>query len=235
MTTQAKALYLPLLYVSAFLGFLVWGRPAYADQIVALVDDHGHKIYINVPDMTADTGSRLARHYRPQRSSTALPPEEVDRLVAHTATQKRVDPKLVHSIIQVESGYDPNAVSRKGAMGLMQLIPGTAKRFGVENPFDPKQNIEGGVSYLKYLLDKFGGDVTLSLAAYNAGENSVLRYGGIPALEETQNYVRKVNNLYGSPTPPKDVGQKPKEPPKSVIYRYVDDRGVVHYTNGYEF
>jgi hypothetical protein len=235
MTIQGKGVTSSLLSVWALVGFFLCGRAAYADQIVALVDEHGHKIYINVPDMSPDTGSRLSRNYRPQRSLNALPPEEVDRLVTHTASQKQVDPKLVHSIIQVESGYDPNAVSRKGAMGLMQLIPGTARRFGVENPFDPKQNIEGGVSYLRYLLDMFDGDVTLSLAAYNAGENSVLRYGGIPAFEETQNYVRKVNNLYGSAHVPKDGGQKQKEPPKSVIYRYVDAQGVVHYTNGYEF
>ena len=120
-------------------------------------------------------------------------------------------------------------------MGLMQLVPGTAKRFGVENPFDPKHNIEGGVSYLKYLLEMFDGDVTLSLAAYNAGENSVLRYGGIPAFAETQDYVRKVNNLYGANPPSGEAGQKTKEPPKATIYRYVDAQGVVHYTNGYEF
>ena len=170
--------------------------PARADKIVAIIDGHGHKIFVNGPD--DDNRARTGHRFHPVRSPNALPPEVMDKLVVQAATAKQVDPKLVHSIIQVESGYDPNAVSRKGAMGLMQLIPDTAKRFGVENPFDPTQNIHGGVSYLRYLLDMFKGDVTLSLAAYNAGENSVLRYGGVPDFRETQDYVRKVNYLYGA-------------------------------------
>jgi soluble lytic murein transglycosylase-like protein len=202
---------------------------------VALVDDHGHKVYINVPETAAASRRGIVNGFRPVKSTITLPPEEVTRLVHEAAARKQVDPKLVHSIIQVESGYDPNAVSRKGAMGLMQLIPGTAKRFGVENPFDPKQNIHGGVSYLRHLLDMFGGDVTLSLAAYNAGENSVLRFGGIPAFQETQDYVRKVNNLYGSNAPSHEGEQRAKEPPQAPIYRYVDAQGVMHFTNGYEF
>jgi soluble lytic murein transglycosylase-like protein len=88
---------------------------------------------------------------------------------------------------------------------------------------------------LRHLLDLFGGDLTLSLAAYNAGENSVLRSGGVPNISETKNYVRKVSNLYGSPAVPKTGEQKPQEPPRAPIYRYVDAHGVVHYTNGYEF
>jgi soluble lytic murein transglycosylase-like protein len=117
-------------------------------------------------------------------------------------------------------------------MGLMQLIPATAQRFGVANPFDPKQNLEGGITYLKYLMSLFGGDLALSLAAYNAGENAVRRTGGIPWIAETQNYVRKVTELY-SPrtvlTPPKQ--QTAAEPTQAPIYRYVDAYGVVHFTN----
>jgi len=109
-------------------------------------------------------------------------------------------------------------------MGLMQLIPETAQRFGVENPFNPRENIEGGVSYLKHLLDLFGGDLSLSLAAYNAGEGAVQRFGGIPSFAETRNYVRKVTNIYQSAP----LGDKPQASP---IIRYVDERGVVHYSN----
>ncbi|MBI4165125.1 MAG: transglycosylase SLT domain-containing protein [Acidobacteria bacterium] len=210
-----------------------WVAPVQAESIVAMVDEHGHTIYVNAP---SDGGSGKGVHsFRPVRSPSALPQAEVNRLVELAATSKQVDPKLVHSIIQVESGYDPNAVSRKGAMGLMQLVPGTAKRFGVENPFDPVQNIHGGVSYLKYLLDMFSGDVTLSLAAYNAGENSVLRTGGVPAFRETQDYVRKVNYLYGSEIPAGQPAQKLEAPPKAEIYRYVDEQGIVHFTNGQDF
>jgi len=222
-------------YVVAFAcGFvlaLLSDGGARADEIVALVDEHGHKVYINTgePPTRVDWTTRSFRSGPPGLSK--LPPQEVDRLVQQTANRFQVDPHLVHAIIQVESKYDPKAVSRKGAMGLMQLVPATAQRFGVENPFDPQQNIEGGVNYLRYLLKVFGGDLALSLAAYNAGEQWVLRTGRIPPFTETRHYIQKVTNLYregSSPTAP-----KPKAPElaKSPIIRYVDAQGVVHFTN----
>lgn len=234
MKAHIKTVFPSLHYIAAVVSILLaCAVPVHADKIVAMIDEHGHKIFVNAPDNAG--GGRGAVTFRPVRSVNALPPAEVDKLVVQAATAKQVDPKLVHSIIQVESGYDPNAVSRKGAMGLMQLIPDTAKRFGVENPFDPGQNIHGGVSYLRYLLDMFKGDVTLSLAAYNAGENSVLRVGGVPSFRETQDYVRRVNYLYGTEIPAAPVARKSPEAGKSAIYRYVDDQGIVHYTNGQEF
>lgn len=233
MTTYIKPASPCLHLISALVFLMAWAAPLRAEKIVAMVDDHGHTIYVNATDDAGD--GRAGRSYRPVRSLSALPPAEVDKVVVKAAAAKQVDPKLVHSIIQVESGYNPNAVSNKGAMGLMQLIPGTAKRFGVENPFDPVQNVQGGVSYLKYLLDMFKGDVTLSLAAYNAGENSVLRSGGVPAFRETQDYVRKVNSLYGSDISAGEAASKTTKPPQPSIYRYVDEQGVVHYTNGQEF
>ena len=114
--------------------------------------------------------------------------ETVDRI----AQQNQISPELVHSVIQVESNYDPNAVSRKGAQGLMQLIPSTARRFGVSDVFDPADNIQGGARYLKYLLALYKGDEALALAAYNAGEGAVARYGGVPPFAETQDYVANV-------------------------------------------
>jgi Transglycosylase SLT domain len=205
--------------------------PAIADQIVAIVDEHGHKVYIN----TGETGSGVdwvTRSYHPNSAAASNHPvEEIDRLVDQTANRHQVDPNLVRAIVRVESDYDPGAVSNKGAMGLMQLIPATARRFGVENPFDPKQNLEGGVNYLRYLLDLFGGNLSLSLAAYNAGEHSVQRFGGIPAFTETRNYVRKVTTLYQPGDAPAAVKSIPQEPPKAPITRYVDEHGVVHYTN----
>ena len=132
---------------------------AKADQIVVLVDENGHKIYVN----TGETSTRvdwMTRSFRPSASAiSARIPANIDQLVEQTASRYQVDPELIRAIIRVESGYDPKAVSSKGAMGLMQLIPATAQRFGVANPFDPKQNLEGGVNYLKYLLDLFGGDL----------------------------------------------------------------------------
>jgi len=204
-----------------------------ADQIVALVDEHGRKVYIN----TGEKSKRVdwvARSFGATRSvPNSLAPQEVDRLVKETAERDRVDPQLVHAIIKVESEYDPNAVSRRGAMGLMQLIPATARRFGVENPFDPQQNIEGGVSYLKYLLDIFGGDLALSLAAYNAGENYVLRTGRIPSFPETRDYVRKVTTLYQNGYSPTAAKSSSGRGQKLPILRYVDAEGVVHFTNVY--
>jgi soluble lytic murein transglycosylase-like protein len=162
----------------------------------------------------------------------ATPTPEISSLVDKTAGEHQVDPKLVHAIIQVESGYNPRALSRKGARGLMQLIPATAARFGVRNSYNPEQNIEGGVTYLKYLLDLFGGNVPLSVAAYNAGENAVLKKGGIPAYAETVNYVQRVTGLYNPGPQVSPQVQAFSEPKDAPIFRLVDQRGVVHYTNG---
>ncbi|MGQ9365990.1 lytic transglycosylase domain-containing protein [Azospirillum sp. A39] len=133
-----------------------------------------------------------------------IPPKEVKALVTKLAPAYRLDPDLVLAVISVESGYRPNAVSPKQAMGLMQLIPDTAKRFGVADPFDPEDNIRGGMKYLRWLLAYFKGDVSLALAGYNAGENAVLRHGGVPPYTETQNYVVRVRSLYGDKTHPYD-------------------------------
>ena len=110
-----------------------------------------------------------------------------------------VDPALVKAVISTESGWNPQAVSNKGAVGLMQLIPGTAQRFGVGNAFDPAQNVEGGTTYLKSLLDRYNGDLSKTLAAYNAGEHAVDQIGGVPAYRETQRYVQKVTTHISAP------------------------------------
>lgn len=114
-------------------------------------------------------------------------------LIREVARAQDIAPQLLHAVIAVESGFDAHAVSRKGAMGLMQLMPATARRFNVADPFDPRQNLAGGASYLKWLLGRFGGDLQLALAAYNAGENAVVRAGHqIPPYEETRAYVPRV-------------------------------------------
>jgi soluble lytic murein transglycosylase-like protein len=112
--------------------------------------------------------------------------------VARIAAEQSLPPELIHSVIQVESGYNPYAVSPKGALGLMQLIPSTARRFGVADAFDPADNIQGGAKYLKYLLGLYGGNSVLALAAYNAGEGAVARYGAVPPFPETRQYVSSV-------------------------------------------
>ena len=122
---------------------------------------------------------------------------EVEAVVRRLAPRFGLDPNLVLAVIAAESDFNPQARSPKGALGLMQLIPATARRFGVSDPLEPLQNLRGGMSYLRWLLARFDGDVPLTLAGYNAGENAVERHGGIPPYTETQTYVRRILAHYG--------------------------------------
>lgn len=121
-------------------------------------------------------------------------PKRFNEIIAKASQVYGVNPKLIHSVIRHESNYNPRAVSPAGAMGLMQLIPGTAKRMGVQDAFDPYQNIMGGTKYLRLLLDMFKGNPINAIAAYNAGEHRVIKYGGVPPFPETKQYVKRVIN-----------------------------------------
>lgn len=123
---------------------------------------------------------------------------DIDFLVQKAGLRHNVDTDLIHAVIRQESNYDVFAVSVKGACGLMQLMPGTALRFGVKDIFDPAENVEGGVKYLRHLMDRYEGDRIRALAAYNAGEGAVDRYGGVPPYRETEDYVDRVRRWYGS-------------------------------------
>lgn len=158
-----------------------------------IVTDHAlnNRVYrlIRVGDTPKDIG-RLAAHQDPQLFRAD--PSAYDRLIRQVASEQNVDFALVKAVMHVESGFNPYAKSDKGALGLMQVLPETARRYGVDDAYDPAQNVVAGVKHLKYLLDTFKQKNRLALAAYNAGENAVLRHRGIPPYPETQAYVRKV-------------------------------------------
>jgi soluble lytic murein transglycosylase-like protein len=154
---------------------------------------------------------------------------EIDAAIDAAATRHNVDPSLVRAVIKVESNFNPNAVSRKGAMGLMQLMPQTARQLNVVNPFDPGQNVDAGVRHLKHLMESYGGDVKLGLAAYNAGPGAVARSAGIPHFNETRNYVKRITQLYyGGSVPGYRILSSPAHEPVRVQR---DDRGVLHFSN----
>ena len=157
---------------------------------------------------------------------TATTGADVDSAIEQAAARHNVDPNLVRAVVKVESNFNPNALSRKGAMGLMQLMPSTARQLNVKNPFDPEQNVDAGVRHLKQLLESYGGDIKLTLAAYNAGAGAVARSSGVPRYAETQNYVRRITDLYygGSPFGRSGVAHDPVR-----IQR--DARGVLYISN----
>lgn len=181
--------------------------PAQAD-IYAYRDENGVLNYTNIRPNSARYKVRVAYkdpsathskvvfyRYGAGNKPVTLPPQ-LDAIVDQVADDYAVDKALVEAVIHAESSFNTRAVSPKGALGLMQLMPETAARYGVHDIFDPRQNVTGGVRYLRYLLEAFDNDLRLALAAYNAGENSVLHYGGVPPYPETVNYVERVLRLH---------------------------------------
>jgi soluble lytic murein transglycosylase-like protein len=171
-------------------------------QIYTYVDADGMRHYTDVPDNNRYRLLVMSPHDRTasgDRYDMALLAKagQYDSIIEKAATSASVEPNLLRAVIVVESGFNSRAVSKRGAVGLMQLMPATAARFGVSNAFDPRQNVHGGAHYLKFLIDRFGQDLKLALAAYNAGEDAVDRSGGrIPPFTETMAYVPRVLKIY---------------------------------------
>jgi soluble lytic murein transglycosylase-like protein len=183
---------------------LAWAlavSPAANADIYKYVDKHGRVFLTDRPQHEGYV--RLVKTWKGWSEPSYDPSrfrqnqQKYSRLITEAAREFLLPDSLVHAVITAESAYDPEALSHAGALGLMQLMPATAERFGVSNRRDPRQNVFGGTRYLKLLLDMFDNDLRLALAAYNAGENAVIRYDNqIPPFPETQNYVRKVLEYY---------------------------------------
>jgi len=198
------------------------------EKIQAVVSSSGRIVFTNFVDNTPPPPGPLIETKDILAEEIPMP---LRTLVEVISANHGVDPALVRAVIKAESNFNRWAVSPKGARGLMQLIPETGRRYGVQDFFDPKQNVEGGVQYLRFLLEKFNGNLDLSLAAYNAGENVVERLGRIPPIPETTNYVRRVRANYRKPSPISLMPVAKPEQEKPSINRTVDDHGIVHFSN----
>lgn len=193
-----------IIFIFSIFSFLL---PVYSELII-IKDENGNKIIMNKP--SKETVQKTTKAI-----SISVRKNDFDAYVDIYASKYGIDKDLVHAVIQVESDYNPLAISRKGAMGLMQLNPDTANALGVSNPFNVESNLEGGIKYLKEMLDRYG-DLRKALAAYNAGPEAVDKYNGIPPYKETQNYVKKILSIYK------------KEPVrKTTIYKYEKISGEI--------
>ncbi len=232
----------------AYAALMVWlAVPGAVNAQVAAVIEDGKRVYVNIP--AGAEGRKTAGNSRPASKSAGLQlasfrapsgssrnqstdsryPKEVLRGMATEAAQRQqLDPALVHAVIEQESGWNHQAVSMKGAQGLMQLMPGTAQELGVADPFDPEQNLDGGTRRLRTLLERYDGNLDLTLAAYNAGGGAVERAGGVPNYRETRNYVQRITDAYFAPDSGRLEGWWKQS---RKIYRTVDETGKRIYTN----
>jgi soluble lytic murein transglycosylase-like protein len=192
-----------MLRLTFFIAMLLGVSSAAASaKIYTYLDAQGQRHYTDVPDNNRYRLLVLSPHDRTASGDRydfrlLAKATQYDAIIEQAAISAALEPNLLRAVIVVESGFNSRAVSKRGAVGLMQLMPATASRYGVSNPYDARQNVHGGARYLKFLIDRFGHDVSLALAAYNAGEDAVQRNGGqIPPFSETMAYVPRVLKIY---------------------------------------
>jgi soluble lytic murein transglycosylase-like protein len=213
--------------------FFVAGAGLACAASAADAQTEGWKSVVRVDPKTGHLVRSVVPTGPARRDSAHQTAKQVQILADNAAAAYRVDPALVRSVIDTESANNPDAISPKGAEGLMQLMPETARRFGVANPFDPRENILGGVRYLKYLQGLFQDD-TLAIAAYNAGEGAVAKYRGVPPYQETRTYVERVSSKMrrakaaGQKQPP--AGATHEAAPYAPVTAYYDAEGRLHLT-----
>jgi soluble lytic murein transglycosylase-like protein len=197
-----------------------------AGEIVVRREADGVLSVSNLAEPLAPPRPRRSREAtgEPAAKASPRPRPPFAELVNEVALRYDLDPDLIHAVIAAESNYNPRAVSRKGAIGLMQVMPATGRSLGVTDLIDPHQNVVAGARHLRRLLDHYDGDVTLAVAAYNAGQGAVDQHGGIPPYPETMAYVRRVRGRY-----PRS-GRAAEPAARGTIHRYLDDRGIVVYT-----
>jgi soluble lytic murein transglycosylase-like protein len=231
----------PLFAYILLVTLCLFAKPC-AAQIASVTDNSGRRLFVNQEPPTlikvkaAATSKPRATIYLQNETAfgvaarpwMSIDRDGVEKIVREAAERHHVDPALVRAVIETESNWNPRAFSRKGAGGLMQLIPTTAQRYGANDLFNPEQNIDAGVRHLKMLLLRYNGNLDLALAAYNAGEGTVDRFGGIPPIRETRNYVQKVQNAYFRPGSGRmtDLFVNPR-----AIRKNVDESGRIVFTN----
>ncbi|HET6515151.1 MAG TPA: lytic transglycosylase domain-containing protein [Thermodesulfovibrionales bacterium] len=224
------------LFLAACVMTLLFVSVSHAD-IYRTVDKNGVVCYTDISFNKSDERVIKSQDASPalrEEGKEGLKKKEFHGIVKEKAAKYAMDPSLIHAVIKAESNGNPYALSRKGAKGLMQLMPTTANDLQVRDPFDPEENIDGGTRYLKYLIEKFGGDLTLALAAYNAGPRTVEKSGSVPRISETRQYIRRVLSLYGGKTSyslsPSSLAASPKER-RETIYKVLNEDGTILFTN----
>ncbi len=237
VTFNAKIFNMRWLFFTLFLNLFLTNI-VQAD-IYKQIDENGVIYYSDIPQWGKTSEVIKEKSVKTSNYSSSEQFTSIDNSYYHNVINEKaaiydIDPSLIKAVIKAESNWDYRAVSRKGAMGLMQLMPTTAIEMNVRDPFNPEENIEGGIKYLKYLLERFKGDLILALAAYNAGPTTVEKYGYVPPFAETKEYVQKVLTFYNGKTSYPTSGNSSKKGKKADrIYKIIMEDGTILFTNSY--